>query len=119
MLTLTCGINKMTSFQPPSSYQAVDAKPAGYMALRSKTKDGSGAYDNLNKMSPGHGYDVPRASKTYTDKQMPAGEACMTDKIMNTVDGTSTLHSLWCLSALYNAVSYNNSIYYMLSNYPF
>ena len=43
------------------------------MVLRSNATGGFDTYDNPNKASVGHGYDVPRSSKTYTNRQMPAG----------------------------------------------
>lgn len=59
--------------QLPSTYQTGNADPGGYMALRSNATGGFDTYDNPNKASVGHGYDVPRSSKTYTNRQMPAG----------------------------------------------
>lgn len=59
--------------QLPSTYQTANANPGGYMALRSNATGGFDTYDNPNKASVGHGYDVPRSSKTYTNRQMPAG----------------------------------------------
>ena len=89
---------------PSHAYEApLDPQPAGYMTLRTTTSDALGDYDNPNKMTNAHGYDVPRGSMVgYETPKNQQKDTHVKGKVCNDVD--------WVILKCVHRVHYENTL---------